>query len=204
MSIESKAQLSLNEVKFTGDGVWSIPCDWICITTNGLVKRDGRAVMGAGIALQAEKKVKGCEVILGKKITQSENHVYPFGERIPLLFKPRPSSISHRTQQLISFPTKNDWRNPSEISLIEQSCQELLKLWKESSIPIESSGKHSNVPDDVEVDYTPSTVTYRKPIVCMPKPGCLNGGLDYTKTVRPVLLKYFGTPDVRDHFIVCV
>ena len=159
--------MSLNEIK--NKNIWEIECDWICITTNGLLNKNGSAIMGAGLALQAKTKVKGCEVNLGQKIKKSGNHVYQFG---------------HLTKDkiLISFPTKNNWRENSSLRLIEQSCQELSNLWED------------------EVKINPLKI----PIVCLSKVGCLNSGLDYEKQVKPILQKYFGNEKIAKWFIVCI
>ena len=34
--------------------IWKVKADWICVTTNGKIRADGRAVMGAGIAKDAK------------------------------------------------------------------------------------------------------------------------------------------------------
>ena len=36
----------------TGD-LWSYPADYRVVTTNGIIKKDGEAVMGAGVGLLA-------------------------------------------------------------------------------------------------------------------------------------------------------
>lgn len=159
--------MSLNEIK--NQNIWSIQCDWICITTNGLLNKNGSAIMGAGLALQAKDKVKGCEIVLGKKIETDGNHVYQFGQLAG-------------GKILVSFPTKNNWRNKSCLKLIEQSCQELSHLW------------------DNEVRLNPLKI----PKVCLSKVGCLNGGLDYEKQVRPLLQKYFANEKMSQWFFVCV
>jgi len=40
-------------VKEVDGNLWEIEADWRVITTNGFVKKDGRAVMGRGVARQA-------------------------------------------------------------------------------------------------------------------------------------------------------
>lgn len=39
--------------------MWAIPADAYCITTNGFVKKNGEAVMGAGCAKEARRH-RGC------------------------------------------------------------------------------------------------------------------------------------------------
>ena len=158
--------MGLNEIK--NQNIWTSQCDWICITTNGLLNNKGSAIMGAGLALQAKKKMKGCEIILGQKIKNGGNHVYQFGQ-LP------------KDKILVSFPTKNNWRDNSCLQLIEQSCQELSHLWEN------------------EVKLSPLKI----PTVGLTKVGCLNGGLDYETQVRPILQKYFGNEKMSQWFFVC-
>ena len=39
--------------------IWDYPADIVCITTNGSTTRNGSAVMGKGIALQAKERYPG-------------------------------------------------------------------------------------------------------------------------------------------------
>lgn len=88
------------------------PYDAICVTTNGQVKKDGRAVMGAGVAKEAARRYPLIDYNLGKHLAQHGNHV-------GLIFdKPR----------VYSFPTKHHWRDDSDIELIKRSAQELVDL----------------------------------------------------------------------------
>lgn len=77
----------------------------ICITTNGVVNKVGRLVMGKGIALQAAYKRPDLPLILGEHVLRAGN--------IPLLLE---------DEGLLSFPTKNHWRDDSDLTLIEQSA----------------------------------------------------------------------------------
>ena len=93
-----------------GDG------DAICCTTNGIVKSDGRAVMGKGIAKTFED-IFHVSDILGEFLTSSGNHVYKLG-----FYKvPNKNAYVH----VLSFPTKNHWRDDSSLTLILQSAREL-------------------------------------------------------------------------------
>ncbi|ORX75403.1 hypothetical protein BCR32DRAFT_304782 [Anaeromyces robustus] len=86
----------------------------ICITTNGKIKNNGKAVMGRGIALYANKQFK-LDEILAEKLKKYGNHVHDLGEF---------GTGFH----IISFPTKNHWLGKSSKKLIEQSAIELVKL----------------------------------------------------------------------------
>ena len=68
---------------------------WIVITTNGIVKSNGEAVMGKGIALQAKQRYPDLPKELGQSITFCGNTVRVLG---------RPPFSGYR---LVSFPTKH-------------------------------------------------------------------------------------------------
>ena len=88
-----------------------------CITTNGIVKNDGKAVMGAGVAKLIRDKYIGCDEILGKLITVRGNIVQQF-LRIPV--------------ELLAFPTKYHFKDNSDLKLIEKSAIEL-KKWSDNN-----------------------------------------------------------------------
>lgn len=134
----------------------------VCVTTNGITKRNGAAVMGKGIALEADQKF-GVSAKLGKLLQTNGNHVYLLGQ-FP--------TQSNNTFSLLSFPTKHDWRNPSDINLIRQSARELIAKCIEL---------------DIKVCYLP-------PVGC----GC--GGLNFYRDVKPVLSDIL-TPTIGIDFI---
>lgn len=116
----------------------------ICIPTNGNVKKGDVAVMGAGVAKVARDKYPGCDAALGIRL----------------------ASRGHKVQQfwiepnLISFPTKNNWKDESNIEIVRKSCNELV-AW---------SLKH------VEIKQ-----------FYLPKVGSGLGGLNYEQEVKPIL-----------------
>lgn len=95
--------------------LWALPADYRCITTNGALRRNGYAVMGKGVALEARMKFHDLEAILGSLIHKYGNHVFHLG------------------YGLISFPTKYHWKHDSDISLIKRSASELVLLLKNDS-----------------------------------------------------------------------
>lgn len=127
--------------------------DACVVTTNGIIKNDDRAVMGAGIAKYCRDNFIGCDAILGMMLKTTGNHAHI------LKCYPIPGKMECFT--LVSFPTKNDWRDNSSIELIRRSCKEIVKLADE----------------------------YHFDNIYMPCPGCTNGHLDYWKDVRPVLIE---------------
>lgn len=147
-------------LEITGD-LFSQKCDAICITTNGVVRSDGKAVMGAGIALAAAKKYPWLPDILGNCLTAFGNEVHFLTQdkypctAMQIGIGNRPICIIDSTVRLnydiLSLPTKHNWRDNSDIVLIERSCKQLVQIaddrgWK-------------------------SIVSVR--------PGCSNGGLNW-------------------------
>lgn len=92
--------------------LWKLPADLCCITTNGALRRNGNAIMGKGVALEARNNYHDIEAILGSLISKYGNHVFYLG------------------YNLISFPTKIHWRHDADIFLIKRSAQELVELLK--------------------------------------------------------------------------
>ena len=148
--------------------IWRSKCDWICVTTNGHVNTSGALAMGRGIALDAKRRVRGCDLVLGKLVAKSGSHVYQFAPHGPF-------------QSLVSFPTKHHFSDKSDLKLIDQSCRELLALWRSKAATVQ-----------------------RAPVVALPMVGCLNGGLDYAREVRPILERHFGDPSLQAFFFVCI
>ena len=89
----------------------------VCITTNGIVDKNGNAVMGRGIALQA-KNLFHCEAKLGRYINQYGNRCFNLGQ-----YK-RDGEVF----TLISFPTKHHWKELSDITLICKSAEQLIAM----------------------------------------------------------------------------
>lgn len=83
----------------------------IGVPTNGNCRRDGRAVMGAGVALAAANRFPNLPILLGEKLRTSGNHVYYWHEF-----------------RLVTLPTKETWIRPSTLALIEQTAREAVHL----------------------------------------------------------------------------
>jgi len=82
---------------------------WVVVTTNGVVKSNGEAVMGKGIALEAKERFPGLARDLGRAIVSGGSKLWIWPE-----------------YRLITFPTKGNWRSKARPLLIERSCQELV------------------------------------------------------------------------------
>ena len=92
--------------------------DAMCVTTNGIVKRDGTAVMGAGIAKLFAIMFPDLPRKLGDKLKKHGNHAYYLKQVNNY------GSIYH----ILSFPTKNHYKDLASLTLIEQSCYELVDI----------------------------------------------------------------------------
>ena len=93
--------------------LWDTLADAIVITTNGATRKDGAAIMGRGVALQAKQRYPGIEYVLGRLIRENGNHV---------------NMIVHNIPRVISFPVKDHWRQRADLKLINQSAAELVQL----------------------------------------------------------------------------
>lgn len=153
--------------------LWEAPADARCITTNGSVKANGRAVMGRGTAKQATDRFFAMQLTLGKAIQIYGNHVVVLFEpgqglqHVSPKFDDRPPARIE-DWALVSFPVKYEWDEKADLELIARSARELLLLteawgWKQ---------------------------------VVLPRPGCGNGHRKWSQ-VRPIL-----QPILDDRFTV--
>lgn len=67
--------------------------------------------------------------------------------------------IFHDPVRVLTCPTKHDWRDRSDLTLIRRSCEQLVAICDKFG---------------VRTCY-------------LPRPGCANGGLDWETQVRPVV-----------------
>lgn len=98
-----------------------------CVTTNGVIKGNGEAVMGAGIALKASKANPWMPRRLGHLITQHGNRTFNLGHG------------------WVALPTKHHWRQDSDLDLIKTSCQQLVSMadkfgWTDVYLPAPGVG----------------------------------------------------------------
>ena len=112
----------MKQLHLTDSSIFSLPKEAqtaICITTNGIVKKNGEAVMGAGIAKGAVNTYDGIAKDLGNNLSKYGNHVFYLGSY---------ETDYYGTHNVFSFPTKHHWRDASDINLIKRSAQELADL----------------------------------------------------------------------------
>lgn len=88
--------------------------DYICITTNSILKTNGELVMGKGIAKQAANHCPHLPTIFGQliKLKNKENSIYGL--------------LAY--QKYIAFQTKIDWKNTSPLYVIANSLDKLTRL----------------------------------------------------------------------------
>jgi hypothetical protein len=98
--------------EITGD-LWGQICDARVVTTNGSLARQGRGVMGRGVAKEARDHYFAVERKLGRLLRQFGNHVMVLAE------EPIP---------LIAMPVKHQWHEPADYELIRRSAVELVHL----------------------------------------------------------------------------
>lgn len=79
----------------------------LCITTNGDIKKDGKAVMGKGVALEAKKIFPKIDILLSE-------HLSLFGN-IP------GHLLSFKGTSLFSFPVKRHWNEDASLKIIKKS-----------------------------------------------------------------------------------
>lgn len=90
----------------------------LVITTNGSVTRDGRAIMGRGVARQAAERFPELRTKLGRLLQSAGNHVY---EIMP---------------GLASFPVEETPFSQPDKRLIRRSAEELCQLADQHQWPM--------------------------------------------------------------------
>lgn len=86
--------------------------NWLVITTNTQVKNNGEAVLGKGIALEANNRFRWLADDYGYFLT------YTKGDKSDPFFD--------YERKLVLFPTKIHWRDDSSLDLIGKNCKILV------------------------------------------------------------------------------
>lgn len=121
------------------------PTEVACVTTNGMVKKEVNVLYHVSAKLGTYIKLYG-------------NRCFDLG-LYPAIDPVYDRTDSERMFHLISFPTKHNWRNNSDIGLIKESCINLLRICDARGI-----------------------------LKCyLPAIGCGCGGLDFQRQVLPVV-----------------
>ena len=105
--------------------------DIICFTSNGIVKKDGSLVMGAGVAKTFRDTFKGIDKVMGEQVTKHGNNVLFAGT----------GCINNRKAFIFSFPTKINYKDNSSYTLIEKSCKQLLEIYNRGKKSGKFTGK---------------------------------------------------------------
>lgn len=95
----------------------------VCIMTNAIIKTNGCAVMGRGIAKRADDLFDVSRILAGS-LKEHGNHVYHLGIH----------PYNGVRIRLLSFPTKYHWKDDSDLELITQSCRELKAMCDRNQI----------------------------------------------------------------------
>lgn len=107
--LKIKGQYNLFQLPKSGEA--------ICITTNGIIKSNGSAVMGAGIAKQANQ-LYHVSPLLGRYLKQYGNRPFNLGK----------ITNQNGYHHLLTFPTKHHWKDNSDITLICKSAELLVPM----------------------------------------------------------------------------
>lgn len=102
--------------------MWKAPnsdVGFFCFTTNSFLRKDGKAVMGRGIAFQVAQRFPNIPVILGKKI----NHLVTYGIRQCGVYK-----VNNVPVQMTAFQVKQHWKQPADLELIDYSTKLLARI----------------------------------------------------------------------------
>ena len=97
--------------------VWDYKADVVLIPINGDINKKGRAVMGRGVAYQAQQRY----VHLNQALAL---HLEKFGNTVGMLMWE--TLVGGR--QLWSFPVKHHWREMADLNLIAHSTGKLREV----------------------------------------------------------------------------
>jgi hypothetical protein len=142
--------------------LWDLvqPTEAIVITTNGTVTKEGRGVMGRGVAFQAKTKIKGIERLLGDYITRDGNHAWYLARGSEMFDGPQ--------YGIIFMPVKHNWWEKADPELIVRSAQEMVVL-ADREQHLHGFASHTEWAN-----------------IYMGRPGCGNGKLRW-EDVKPLL-----------------
>lgn len=96
---------------------------WLVIQTDLTVKEDGSAVMGAGMASEAARRMPILPDIYGTFI---QKH----GRNTPVCYE------EYQKHYFILTPTKYNWRDKSPMALVTKSADQLAALYLPNDLPV--------------------------------------------------------------------
>lgn len=102
---------------FIQKNIWldSANLDYVCITTNSMVKKDKTLCMGAGNAKQAKMLIPSLPFDFGQKILEKNLNLAYYG-------------LLLAQDKYIAFQTKIHWKDESPLWVIQSSCEMLKRL----------------------------------------------------------------------------
>lgn len=128
-------------IEMVGD-IWKIAAessaDAVCVTTNGIINGRGELVMGRGTAREAALRYPALPRLMANWVSNRGNCVGMFAMR-------------SGDPAVVSYPTKWDWRLPSDLALIKASA--------------------------IQLEQLADSMQWQT--VVLPRPGCGAGGLDW-------------------------
>ncbi len=130
----------------------------ICITTNGYVRKDGKAVMGRGIAKEAAGRFRWLPQTLAEHIKHNGNIVGCWGADYDPTYDKSYFIISFPVKPIYGSRGEMGWQANADLNIIKQSAEDLMAFPKWQ---------------------IPKTIL-------LPRPGCGNGGLKWEQ-VKPVI-----------------
>ena len=156
-------------------------CHAICVTTNGFVSSNGKAVMGRGIAKQIAELLPDIPYQLGNLIARNGNKtqiIHQTNNLSFISFPVKPSQVIYDSNNIVSHAKSKysvgqivpGFHAVAEPEIIRRSCIELVQL--------------ANDNPDWE-------------IILIPRAGCGAGELKW-EDVKPIMQEY-----LDDRFIVC-
>ena len=121
--------------------------DAICFTSNGIIKANGRLVMGAGNAKAFRDYFLNLDRSAAHEVNTNGNKCQ--------IVRSHEKTHNGKVVRIIAFPTKHHWKNPSDLELIKKSAIELVALadeleWKSVYLPPPGCG-HGGLDFDTEV-----------------------------------------------------
>lgn len=161
-------------IEITGD-LFNQECNAIVIPTNRQVRKDGTAVMGAGVAKEAAERWPWLPAKYGKELKWSKPY-YAYSELGCVIAFKREDDDS---KYIITFNTKDHWKDDALPLMIKRGCRSLDRL-------------------SFQLFPGPGWPMLDKVRICLPRLGCGLGGLDWDETVKPILEKWLKA----DRFVV--
>jgi hypothetical protein len=185
------------------DDLWLIydtePWAICCVTTNGFV-RNGKAVMGRGVARQAAQRWPDLPARLGQQLGRDESEPGPFGSAAPPYYGNHVQFIGYR---LVSFPVKPCWGTSDGRNVVSHAQGDYpphtrvpgYLMRADPGLIARSLGElawmYHNLGWDQPLRDRQGEITH--PFgggVYLPCPGCGAGELDWETLVKPLCQHY--------------